>query len=200
MHGMARFAAVVVRRAGELTPMDVRVTVLAGRPLDHKHSVHHGYGACSRCYRRHGGNVALHTGDVQVFALERIGSRGVFAHPENAGLKPVHRVTGRAVAPLAPRRELPLVRVRVAVQTTAEGQGLIEIRALVASRALHFGVLAQEWILRLGVVEYRPDLYLWNLFPGDRRVAGLTGGFERTVVRVGMAIGASAASNPYVTP
>lgn len=122
VHGMARFAAIVVRWASELASMDVCVTVFASRPFDFIHRAHHGYGAYTHDGGRHGGNVALRAGDVQVLTFEGIGGGGVLAHTEGAGFESVHRVTRRAIAAIPARHKLALVRVRVAVQAAVEGQ------------------------------------------------------------------------------
>ena len=199
VNGMATFAVIIVRWASELASMDVGVAVRAGRPFYFIHRAHHGYGAYTHDGGRHGGNVALRAGDVQVLAFERIDGGGVLAHTEGAGLEPVHRVTRRAIAPIPARSELALMRVRVAVQATREGQGLVEVRPLMAGSARHFGVFAQQRILGLGVVKHAPDLGRRNLLPGECRVAGFARGLERAVVRIGVAIRALAERDPHKT-
>ncbi len=196
MHGMARFATIVVGWASELASMDIRMAVLACRPFDSIHRPHHGDGAYADGGGRNGGNVALRARDIQVLAFQWIRRARVFWHSESAGLESLHRMARRAIAPVAARCELPLVRVGVAVQTTAEGQGPVEVRPFVAGIARHLGVFAQQRILGLGMVKHRADFDWGNLFPGERRVAGLARGLEGTVVGVGMTIGATLERDP----
>ncbi len=199
LHGMAPFAVIVVGRARKLASMDVRVTILAGRPRDLVYRVDHGYGAYPDHAARHRGNVALRAGHIQVPALEGIGGGGVLAYPKAAGFEPLHRVARRAVAAVPPRHELPLVRVRVAVLATVEGQWLAEIRPLVTGVAPNLGVLTQQRVPGSRVVKHRPELDLRNLFPGCGVVAGLTGSLERSVVRIRVAIRALAERDPRKT-
>ena len=55
-----------------------------------------------------------------------------------------------------------------------------------AGQAGHFGVLAQQWVIRLGMVELRLKR---RFFPRRRAMAGFAGLAESALVRIGVAIG-----------
>ena len=184
MKGVARFAAVVVERAGELASMDVRVAPNTRRQF---------YLVDGHRTR---GYVALRAGDIDVLSFQRVSSAGMLAHTERAGFEPIYRVASGALAAILARDELALVLVSVAVQTTGESQRPVEIRSFVAGITAHLTMFAHQRVLGLGVVECGANLDLRNLLPRGGCMAGLAGSFECTMMGVGMAIGASAEGHP----
>lgn len=123
LHVVAVFAAIVVRRAGELSVMHVLV---AAGAICELHLVN---GVLS------GGDVALRAFNRGMFSFKRIARGLVLFDAEQGRFPTLHFVALRALAFRGAVRELPVVRILVAIGAIREGQRLLELASGVASRA-----------------------------------------------------------------
>src|SRR6267378_7076438 len=103
LHGVAAFAAVIVRCAGKLTVVHV---LMAVRALREFHLV-------NRVFT--GRDVALVAFHLRVLAFEWVARCGVLFYAEERWLPPVHGMTLRALALLRSRLKLAAMCVFVAV-------------------------------------------------------------------------------------
>jgi hypothetical protein len=71
-----------------------------------------------------------------------------------------------------------------------------EVTTFVASQAPHLKVLAEQWIVRLGMVKSRSER---GLFPCGSRVAGFTTLLELSFMRVAMTRRASGKRNSCIS-
>lgn len=130
-HGVAVFAAIIIRRSGELVVMRVFVAI---RTLREFHFVN---GVFARR------NMALGAIHLDVFALQGILRSAVLVHAKQRRLPAIQRVALRAFALLRPRLELPLVRVGLmAIDALRKGNLLLEIPVQVTGHAGNFLVFA----------------------------------------------------------
>lgn len=173
---MAALASIVVRGASELPIMDIFVAVRAIRKF---HLVDRFFA---------GWEVAFGAFHLGVFPVKRILGRCVFLDLEERRLPAFHRVTLGTFALLDAPDELAIVNVFVAVRAIVEWQRLLEVTIDMARRATNRGVLPEERILGLRMIEGKGGE---QLFPSGGGVAGLATLRERTLVRIDMAISAS---------
>ena len=97
--------------------------------------------------------VAFH---FDVLALQRVFGCIVLFHAKKRGLPAIHGVTFRALALFGTCFELALVGVRsMTIIAIAKRQLLFEITFQVAFRTADHGVLSEEWVLGLGMVEFK---------------------------------------------
>lgn len=178
---VATLTRVEVRRCNKLAGMLIAVAISAMLELDLEQRVF-ALGSVAL--------IALHGG---VLPLQRISRRRVVFHRELSGLEALHRMAGGALAASGPLGELPVVRIGlVTINTPLEGQRLLEVSAGVALHAFNRGVLAQQGIPGLRVIEALADRSNGNLFPSSGGVAGLAALDKTSVVRIGVAIRALA--------
>ena len=125
-----------------------------------------------------------------MFAHQRIGALLVHGHGEERRLESILAVTEPAIL----ARKLALVRIgTVAVGALIMRHGLLEIAAFVTARASQLFMRSMQRELGLAVIEVggqRP-----HQFPSRRHVAALARRGERSLMRVVMAIAASAEPN-----
>jgi len=174
---VALFAAIQVRRSGELTLVLVFVTVHAFAELDLEERVLPlGYMA----------PFALHLG---VLAFQRVSAFGVFFHSISRRLEAVQGVTAGAFDSPRSFHELAVVHVLVAVDAFLESQRLLEVSLEVALRTFNRLVFAEQGIFRFGMVEFFVDGLQRAAFPAARIVAGLASLLlEAALVRISVAI------------
>src|SRR5258708_15200847 len=115
--------------------------------------------------------MALVAGNGNVFALQRVLGCVVFFHAEERGFPSLHGMTFRALALFRASFELSFVGIGlVTVRTISKRQGLLKISVPVAFRTAHHGILPDEPILCLRVVEFKarkqffPSLLVVTLF------------------------------------
>jgi len=180
-HGVARLAAIVVRRPRKLAVVDIRVAVRAVREF---HLV-------DRCATRW--QVALGTLHASVSAFQRVLGSRVFFHAKERRLPVVDGVALGALALPRALGELALVNVEVAIHAVRKSQRLFEIASYMTGRATHRRVLAQQRVPRLGVIKSKD----WEqFFPAGGPVAGLaTLRRERPFMWVHVTINAGAESH-----
>lgn len=133
-HRMARLAAIVVRRPGELAIVGILMTVRAVREL---HLV-------DRLAGR--GKMALRAFHARVPAFQRILGTRMFLHAEKGWLPTVHRMTLGAFTFSCTPGKLPLVDVHVTVSAVSEGQRFFKIAADMARGATDGGVPTEQGI------------------------------------------------------
>jgi len=129
---------------------------------------------------------ALH---LDVFPLERILRCGVLLHAEERGLPTLDGMALGALAFLFAGRELPGMNILVAIHTSGERQGLLEVAVEMARTAIHGGMLAKQRIFGLRMVKRKSRK---DLLPTGRGVARFAPLGKRTLVRVEVAIRTSA--------
>ena len=184
---VAAVACVEVRSRGKLCSMLVGVTVGAALELNLEQRV--------LPFR----DVALHTLQSRMLALQRIRAGGMLLHRKGRGLPSLHGVAGSALPAVRTLGKLPVVRiVLVAVHALLEHERLFEIAAGVALGAIDAGVLAFQRVFGLGVVEAFVDRLQRNLLPPVRAVARLAALWEAAVMRVPMTVGALVERNAHV--
>jgi len=176
LDGVARFAAIQVRRCRELRFVHVVVAIETLRKLDLE----------ARVFA--GGNMALCAIDVRMLALQRIQGCRVVFYSEQRWLESIHVVTRFATAAIGTLRELSAMGIRaVAVGTIVKCQRPFEIAGGMAFVAGHFEVFSQERILRPGVVETGAHVRHRNSFPTGGDMTRLAGTREAAVMRIGVA-------------
>jgi hypothetical protein len=168
---MTAFTAIVVRRAAELTPVDVLVTSGAGNVLN---SINH-----SVCIR----NMTLGARHIDVSRLERKTRCGVLRDAEGRGLEAVHSVTGRAIFGIRPPGKLSFVRISLmAICALGKSHWLFEVCSPVAGIAWHVDVLSLKRISSLEMIEDGGNLRRFPVY--GRQVARFAAGFKRSLVRI----------------
>ena len=173
LYGVAILATILVRGGGKLLVMCILVAVRARRKLHFVESILPG--------RR----VAFVAGDGCVFSLERIVRSRVFFDPKLRRLPAINSVALRALALACARLKLPFVGIRrVAINTLAKGQHLLEIAPSVAVAAADFDVRSQEGVFRFRMVELHRRIHF---FPTGCRVTGFARILESPLVRIGVA-------------
>jgi len=178
LYGVAILATILIGSGGKLLVMRVLVAIRARRELHFVEGLLPG--------RR----VAFVAGDSRVFSLERIVRGCVFLHAKMRWLPALDGVALRALALARARLELALVRIgRVAIYALGKGQRLFEIASGVAVAAADFQVSPEERVLCFRMVELHRRIHF---FPTGRRVTGLACSLERALVRIGVAVDASA--------
>ena len=188
VHRVAVFALVLVGRGGELPVVRILVAVRAILELDLVLRVLAFV------------DVALGAIHCEVLPFQRIVARVMILGREGRRLESIDRMAGRALNPLRTLGELPVVRIRqMAIRTLGERNLFLEIAALVAGCTIHGGMLAQQRILRLRVIEVLIHSGQRNPLPSCRAVARLASLRETAVVEVGVAIGALAEWKSRVT-
>lgn len=182
LYGVAILATILVGSGGELLVMRVLMAIRASSEL---HFIE-----CVFAGRR----VAFVAGHGSMFSLERIVRSRVFFHPKLRRLPALDGVAFRALTLACARLELPFVGIRrVAINTLAKGQRLLEIASSVAVAAADFDVRSQEGVFRFRMVELHRGIHF---FPARRRVAGLARSLESPLVRIGVAVNAGAEFDP----
>lgn len=170
------FAAILVRRGGELLLVGVGVAVRAERKL---HLVVRGAASGQVTFR------ARHRG---VLAIERVGRCGVLLHSKLCGLETFEGVAGGTITAVRALQELSAVRVGgVAVRALLVGHGLLELRRAVTLAAWHGRVFSLERVLCFGVVKFSGER---KRFPSAGVVTILARGGKGSAVRIGVARGA----------
>ena len=100
--------------------------------------------------------MALVAFNGNVFALQRVFGGVVLFHAEKRWLPSIHIMAFRALALLGTRFELAFVGVRfVTIIAITKRQLLFEITFQVAFRTADHGVLSEERVLGLGMVEFK---------------------------------------------
>ncbi len=177
LNGMTIFAFVQIRRGCKLSVMGILVAVGAGREVYFIDCV-------LSC-----GQMALVACNGNVFALQRVFGCVVLFHAEKRGFPPLHSMTFRAFAFLGTRFELAFVRVRfMTIIAILKRQGLFEITLQVAFRTADLGMLSEERVLRLRMVELKSQL---QFFPSRGGVAFFAALLEGAFMRIDMAVDAS---------
>ena len=141
LHGVAVFAAIIVRRASELTIVHVFMTV---DTVGEFHLVNRVFAS---------GQMALVALHLDVLAFERISRCNVLLDPEERWLPPFYRVAFRALTLLGTRLKLALVGVFVTVHAVGKRKRFFEIAIGVARGAADGGMLSHQRILRFGMVK-----------------------------------------------
>jgi hypothetical protein len=177
-HRMARLAAIVVRRAGELAVVRIPMTVRAVREF---HFV-------DRVAAR--GKMALRAFHTRVSAFQRILGTRMFLHAEQGWLPTVHCMTLGAFTFSCTLDELPLMDVYVTVPAVGEGQRFLKIAADVTRGAADRGVFAEQRISCFCVIKTEARK---QFLPTCRSVTGLaTLWRERPFVRIYVTVNAGA--------
>ena len=140
---MALFAAVQIRRAGELGIVIVLVAIRALREFD----------LVQRLPAL--GNMTFATLERCVLARERIGRLLMRLRVKQRWLPAVDGVAGSTFAAVGPIGELAGVRVFVAIGALGKFQGPLEIAVCMTEQAVDRLVHAEQRILRFGVIEIR---------------------------------------------
>jgi len=173
LYGVAVFAAILVRRGGELFVVRVLMAIRARRELHFVDSV-----LASR-------RVAFVASDGRMFPLERIMRRCVFLHTKLRWLPAFDRVAFRTLSLARPRLELPFVRIgSMAIRALSKGQRLLEIASGVAVAATDFQMHSQKRVLCFRMVELHRRIHF---FPTGCRMAGFARSLESALVRIGVA-------------
>jgi hypothetical protein len=145
------------------------------------------------------GEVALFARNHAVLSPQRVGRRRMLGYCEGGGLEALNRVARAAVAAILARIELPMMRiVLMAIQAFLESNRPVEIPSQVTQFATHSRVLAQQGVLRGGMIKALTYRGRGDLFPTRRRMARLARGLENTVVWIAVAITASVKGQAYV--
>jgi len=182
LYGVAILATILVGSGGKLFVMGVLVAIHARRELHFVESILTG--------RR----VAFFAGDGRMFSLERVMRSRVFLHAKLRRLPAIDGVAFRALALTCARLELPFVRIgRMAIQTLAKGQRLLEIGSRMAAAAADFHMRSEERVFCFRMVKLHRRIHF---FPTRCRMAGLAGSLESAFVRIGVAVDAGAEFNP----
>jgi len=138
-------------------------------------------------------NVALLALHFRVLSFQRVLAGGVVFDGKRRRLPSVERMARRALSPARPLRKLPAMRIRrVAIGALRKCQRLLEIPALVARLARHFQMLPNQRILRLRVVKLLAHRSRVDFLPACRVVARLARPLEFSLVRIGVAVVATA--------
>ena len=135
-------------------------------------------------------DVALHTLQPRVAALQWVVGCSMFFHGEKGRLPALDVVAGRALAAILTLGELPVMSILVAICALLERDGLFEIAIDVALGAIDSSVLALERVLRLGVIKSLGDGLKVDPLPSACIVAGVATLRETAMVRILVAIGA----------
>jgi len=141
LHVVTLFAAILIGRGSELTPVDVVMAITALCLGNSK------YGLFAL------GRVALLAFHSDVAAFERIRSRGMLFDSEGGWLEPAHVVTDCAICAAGARHELAAVVVRMTIHTLRKRHWRFEVAEGMAIAASDTAVLAKKRIGCLGVVE-----------------------------------------------
>jgi hypothetical protein len=174
LDGVTVLAAVLVRRTRELPVVLIFMTVQASRELNFIDGV------------LAGGQMALVAGNGNVFALQRVFGCVVLFHAEKGGLPSIDVMAFRALALLGTRFELAFVGVRfVTIIAISKRQLLFEISLQVAFRTADHGMLSEERVLGLGMVEFKVRQ---QFLPSRGGVTFLAALLEGTFVRIDMAV------------
>lgn len=175
---VALFTAVLIGSLRKLPAVHIAVAI---RAICKRHFILRG---------RAGREVTFRARHVGVLPLQRVSGCRMLLHAELRRLPSIHRVALRALAFALPCRKLTGVRIlRVAIHAFRKDNFLLEIPSDVAFQAIHFGVLTEQRIFRLGVIEL---LARRDFFPTARRMARFAGLREGSAVRIGVAIHALA--------
>ncbi len=178
---VARFTTIGEWRTGELALVRVGVAIQASSEGQ----------VVAGCRPR--GDVTLRAGHRRVFPFERVGRGRVFLHAEERWLEAVHVVAGGTFALICTFAELAAVRVRgVAVRALREGNRPFEISARMTFQAVHLGVLPEQRISRLRVVEFVGGK---NSPPARCCMAGFARWNKCAAMRIFVTIGAFAERN-----
>ncbi len=145
------------------------------------------------------GNVALRAQQFGVSTLERIIGLRVVLRGESRRLESLHCVARGTLALVRTSGKLALVRIGfMAVHALGKDERLLEIPADVAFGATDFAVLAQQRVLRLGMIEVLIESTGRDLLPSAGIVTSLASLLEAAVMRVRVTIGAFAKRNSGV--
>ena len=129
LYGVAFLTVILIGSGGKLLVMRVLMAIQARLKFHFVESILAG--------RR----VAFLAGNGRVFSVERVFRCGVLFFPKERRLPAIHFVAIGALAFARPRRELPLVRIRImAIRALGEGQLLLEVSSGVALIAAHLHV------------------------------------------------------------
>ena len=132
--------------------------------------------------------MALVAFNGNVFALQRVFGCVVFFHAEKRRLPSIHVMAFRALALLGPRFELAFVRVRfMTIIAISKRELPFEITLQMALRAADHGVLSEERVLGLGMVEFKARQQFFPSLGGVTFFAAL---LEGAFVRIDMAVNA----------
>lgn len=184
-NGVAILAFVQIRGGGELAIVRILVAVRAKREF---HLVN---GVLAS------GQMALVAGHGDVLALQGIFGGVMLFHPEKRGFPPVDGVTLRAFAFPGTRFELAFMRIGfVAVHAVRKRQGLLEITVQVACRTANHGMLPEERVLCLRMVEFKTRK---QFFPPRSGVTLFAALFERPLMGIDVAVDASLKLHVLVT-
>jgi hypothetical protein len=176
LYGVAVLAAVLVRRIRELPVVLILMTVQASRELNFIDGVL----AC--------GQMALVARNGNVFALQRVFGCVVLFHAEKRWLPSIHVMAFRALALLGSRFELAFVRVRfMTIIAIIKRELPFEITLQMALSATDHGVLSEERVLGLGMVEFKARQ---QFFPSISGMTFFTTLLEGAFVRIDMAVDA----------
>ena len=174
---VALFALIQPGRSGELRLVLVMVAIQAAGELDSVKRV--------PSLR----DVALGALELRVLAFERVCSRGMRLHIELGRFPSVDVVAGRALAAVGTLHELSVVRVLVAVHALGEWKLFLEVADGVTGNAVHGLVLAEQRVLRFGVIKILGEAGGDDSLPAAGGVAGLAGLLAKAaLVRVGVAV------------
>src|SRR5258708_1150702 len=132
--------------------------------------------------------MALVAFNGNVFALQRVFGGVVLFHAEKRWLPSIHIMAFRALALLGPRFELALVRVRfMTIIAIIKRELPFEITLQMALSAADHGVLSEERVLGLGMVEFKARQQFFPSVGGMTFFAAL---LEGAFVRIDMAVDA----------
>ena len=173
---VAAIAGIEIWSSRELIRMPVAVTIGAVLELHLKQSVF----AL--------GDVTLRALEAGMAALQRISRCSVLLHREQRRLPSLYVVASGALATIGTFGELPVVRVFVAIHASLEQERLLEIPTGMALSAVDANVLAQQWKLRLGVIEVLIDSLERHFLPSTRAVARLAALRKTAAMRIFVAV------------
>jgi hypothetical protein len=138
---VALLTAVEVGRRGELPLMFVFVAIHAAIKFDFVDCFFTSW------------DVALRALQRRMFALQRVGGRGMLVQAELGRLKSIHGVAGRAFSSIGPRGELALVLIFMAVHAALKGNRLFKVAAAVTLHAFHSLMFPKQRVFGLGVIK-----------------------------------------------
>jgi len=173
LHGVAGFAAVHIRRRGELIVVRVFMAIQASCEFHFVNRVLAG--------RR----VALFAGDDGVFSFQRVSGSRVLLHAKQRRLPAGDDMALRAFSLAHTGLKLALVRVgRMTRRARIERKKFFEIAARVAFAAAHLQMHSQQGVFCFGMIEFHRRIYF---FPAGRRMTGFARSLESSLMRVGVA-------------
>lgn len=176
LDGVTILTPVLIRRTRELVVMGILVAIQAGREFNLINRIL----ACRE--------MALIAFNRNVLPLERVLGCVMFLHAEQRRLPTIYCVAFCAFTLLWASHKLALVRIRfMAIHAIRKRDFLFEIVLRVAIHASDHGVLSEQRVLRLRMVELETAQ---QFLPARRRVALFAALLEGTLMRINMAIDA----------